>query len=140
MYVMIGPLRRIVAYGAEHSSLGEEAKLAVARLGLRLAPDPSPEETIFIRSDQYSFVRQGIPSLFLVGRSDAEADDALKRWRLERYHMPQDDMSQPMDFESLAGFARVNYLTGYLVANRTRRPSWKPGDFFGERFGKIARP
>jgi hypothetical protein len=140
MYVMVGPLREIIAYGAEHSTLADEAKQATARLGLALVPDPQPEETIFVRSDQYSFVRHGVPSLFLVGSAGAEAAERLKSWRREIYHTPQDDMSQPMDFESLARFARVNYLTGYLVANRTRRPAWNPGDFFGQTFGPRAHP
>jgi hypothetical protein len=83
-------------------------------------------------------VRHGVPALFLVGRSGGEADERLKQWRREIYHSPQDDLSQPMDFESLATFARVNYLTGYLVANRTRRPSWNAGDFFGTHFGTVA--
>ena len=138
MYVMIGPLRQIVAYGGEHSTLGEEARLAVSRLGLTLVPDPSPEENIFVRSDQYSFVRHGVPALFLVGRSGGEAEEKLKTWRRTIYHTPQDDLTQPMDFESLAKFARANYLVGYLVANRTRRPAWNAGDFFGERFGGLA--
>ena len=138
MYVMIGPLREIIAYGAEHSSLAEESRTAVARLGLKLIPDPSPEENIFVRSDQYSFVRHGVPSVFLVGHSGGEADERLKAWRREIYHSPQDDLSQPMDFESLAKFARVNYLVGYLVANRTRRPRWNRGDFFGTHFASVA--
>jgi peptidase M28-like protein len=140
MYVMIGPLRQIIAYGAEHSTLAEEARLAVTRMGLQLVPDPSPEENIFVRSDQYSFVRHGVPAVFLVGHSGGEADEKLKAWRREIYHSPQDDLSQPLDFESLAKFARVNFLVGYLVANRTRKPAWNPGDFFGAHFAAAARP
>ena len=31
----------------------------------RLATDPIPEQVLFIRSDHFSFVRQGVPSLFI---------------------------------------------------------------------------
>src|SRR5579864_4261078 len=54
--LMLWPLRDIIAYGGEHSSLEGVAERAAKRLQLSVSPDPAPEETIFIRSDQYSFV------------------------------------------------------------------------------------
>ena len=135
MYVMIGKLKEVVAYGAEHSTLHRPVQQAATRLGLRVIQDPNPEEVIFVRSDQYSFVRSGVPSLFLVGRSGSEDDDARRTWRRTTYHSPQDDLSQPMDFETLAQFARVNWLVGWIVAQQSARPAWNPDDFFGERFG-----
>ena len=135
MYVMIGRLRQLVAYGAEHSTLQRTAEQAAARLGLKVVPDPSPEEVIFVRSDQYSFVRRGIPSLFIVGRGGPEFEERMKFWRTRIYHSPQDDLSQPMDFESLAQFTRVNWLVAWMVAQQSARPAWNAGDFFGERFG-----
>src|SRR4029453_6380361 len=71
MFVMPHPLRDLIGYGAEHSSLGGIAAKAVERLGLRLSPDPQPEEVIFVRSDQYSFVRRGVPAIFLVHGQDS---------------------------------------------------------------------
>ncbi len=135
MYVMVGKLTDLVGYGAEHSSLGEVASRAARRLGLELVPDPQPEEVIFVRSDQYSFVRIGVPSLFLVGGSGPEGRAARRAWLRTTYHSPQDDLKQPLDLESLAQFARANYLVGHIVANETARPAWKKGDFFGDRFG-----
>jgi len=136
MYVMVGKLQRIVAYGGEHSSLGEIAKRAATQLGLQVIPDPTPEEVIFVRSDQYSFVREGVPSLFMVGRPGVvEAADVTK-WLRTNYHSPQDDLSQPLDLESLAEFTRVHWLAGHMIANQNARPTWKPKDFFGDTFGK----
>ena len=138
MYVMIGRLRQLVAYGAEHSTLQRAAEQAAARLGLKVVADPNPEEVIFVRSDQYSFVRRGIPSLFIVGRGGPEYEERMKTWRTQVYHTPQDDLSQPMDFESLAQFTRANWLVGWIVSQQSARPAWNPGDFFGERFGTAA--
>jgi len=52
------------------------------------------------------------------------------------YHKPNDDMSQAFDFEAGAGHARINFLTGWQVAQETARPAWNPNDFFGDLFGK----
>jgi Zn-dependent M28 family amino/carboxypeptidase len=98
---------------------------------------------LFIRSDQYSFVKQGIPSLFLSsGKKSSDPkinpEEIRKIFLATRYHKPQDDMNQPLDFESGAKFARYSYLLGYIVAQQNERPAWNTSDFFGEHYGKKA--
>jgi hypothetical protein len=137
---MLWPLRDIVAVGAEHSTLARSVQQAVKRLHLETSPDPEPEQVIFIRSDQFSFVQQGIPALFLRGgrKSDdpnIKPKEIVENWLSTRYHQPQDDMQQPgLDFDSAAAFARVAYLCGLYVAEDSVRPQWNPGDFFGTTF------
>ena len=63
-------------------------------------------------------------------------DKIGKRWFATTYHKPQDDMNQPFDFESGVKFARYSFLLGYLVAQKTDKPAWNPGDFFGGHQGK----
>jgi hypothetical protein len=41
-----------------------------------------------------------------------------------------------MDFEGAAALARVNLRIALEVANAPAKPAWKPGDFFGKKFGK----
>lgn len=141
---MLWPLRDVIAYGAEHSTLQAAARRAADRLGIVLSPDPAPEQVLFVRSDQYSFVKQGIPSVFtVVGfRSDDPAVDPAKRWatwEAERYHQPQDDAHQPgLMFNEAVTFAKFNFLVGYLVAQDPARPAWNQGDFFGGLYGKKA--
>jgi hypothetical protein len=53
----------IVALGADHSSLKGEVEDVAHHMGLETSPDPMPEENFCIRSDQYSFVKQGVPAL-----------------------------------------------------------------------------
>jgi Zn-dependent M28 family amino/carboxypeptidase len=106
-----------------------------------------PEEVLFIRSDQYSFVRQGIPSVFLVPgftSSDAEIDGRklfMSHLR-SHYHRPSDDLSRPVHWPSALRFARANVRIAHAIAENSERPAWKPGDFFGEKFGRpaAARP
>ena len=97
---MLWPLQDIIAYGAEHSSLEAVVSKAAARLQLSVSPDPAPEEVLFVRSDQYSFVKQGIPSVSPVAgfkSSDPNINPAAisKNWEQTIYHHPQDDMQQP---------------------------------------------
>ncbi len=143
MFLMLYPLRDVVAFGAEHSSLDRVVREAAGRLGIEVSPDPFPEEVLFIRSDHYSFVQQGVPSIFLtVGLKSADpAVDGKAlwgKWMKEVYHKPGDDMSQAIDFGSGVQFAKLNFLISYRVAQDEKPPSWNPGDFFGDKFGRPA--
>jgi hypothetical protein len=139
---MLWPLQDIVAFGAEHSSLDGVNRRAANRLHLSVSPDPMPEEVVFIRSDQYSFVKQGIPAVFPMPgfKSDDPKIDPVtisKAWEETRYHQPQDDMQQPgLDFDQAVKYAQFVYLFGWLIAQEPARPSWNPNDFFGQRYGK----
>jgi hypothetical protein len=142
--LMLWPLRDIVAFGAEHSSLDAVVKKAAARLGLSESPDPNPEEVVFIRSDQYSFVKQGVPAIFPVPgfKSDdpkIKPADIFKNWELSRYHQPQDDMDQPgLDWDAAVKYARFVFLCGWLITEDSQRPTWNKGDFFGEHYAHPA--
>ena len=140
---LLWPIEDVVARGSEHSTLGIAVREAAARLSLDVSPDPFPELVFFIRSDQYSFVKQGIPSVFpSTGTKSSDPNikpqQMITKWRQTIYHKPQDDMNQAFDFESGAKYARYNFFLGYLVAQKTEKPAWNPGDFFGEHYGKKA--
>lgn len=143
--LLLFPLAEIVAFGGEHSTLGTAVDAAAQAEGLRQAPDPMPEEVAFIRSDQFSFARAGVPGVFLKP-GFASADPAIDgRKRIEdhqrtHYHQPSDDLSRPIDWDAVVRFTRVNARIGAIVANAEARPSWHPGNFFGERFGKPRAP
>lgn len=137
----IVPVKDVVAFGEEHSSLGQIARRVAGQLGLELSPDPFPDEGSFVRSDQYSFVRTGVPCLQMdLGlKSDNAAADAqaeMKKWMVAIYHSPQDDASQPIQYEASARFARFTALVTYFIANDPMRPAWNTDDYFGKRFGR----
>jgi Zn-dependent M28 family amino/carboxypeptidase len=143
MPFLFHPLLDIVPYGAQHSTLNAPVTKAARHLKLEIGTDPIPEQVLFIRSDHFSFVRQGIPSLFIKSgfkTGDSRDGSAINAgYRRDVYHKPTDDMSQPFDFESGANHARLNFLTGWLVAQETDRPKWNNGDFFGKLFGDRNR-
>ncbi len=133
-------LHEIIPTGAEHSSLAVVVERVAAQMDLRVSPDPEPEEVLFIRSDQYSFVRWGVPAVFMnlgleTGEPDRDGAALKDEWRRTRYHQPADDLNQPMDLDAAALFANTNFLLGFHVASDADRPTWNPGDFFGEKFG-----
>ncbi len=143
--LMLWPLQDIVALGAEHSSLDAVIKNAAAHMHLVESPDPEPEEVDFIRSDQYSFVKQGIPAVFPVPgfkSDDPKINPAaiFKNWEQTRYHQPQDDIDQPgLDFNAAAKYARFVFLCGYLITEDPQRPTWNKNDFFGEHYAHRAK-
>ncbi len=140
MVLLLRPLTRIVAIGGEHSPLGPIVERAATLAGIEVVPDPLPAEVVFVRSDQFSFVKQGIPAVFPVSANDGSPEGVAEvaRWRTDHYHSPNDDMSQPFDWPSGAKFTSMAFWAAWLAADTPQAPRWNPGDFFGSRFG--ARP
>jgi polyisoprenoid-binding protein YceI len=135
MFLMLYPVADLVALGGEHTSLGDMAAKAAHDAGFEMSPDPLPEEVRFIRSDQFSFVEEGIPAIHLKPGNksrDAKVDGATltRDWLRKVYHSPADDMNQHFDFDSGARYADTNLRLVRAVANAPEAPSWKKGDFF----------
>ena len=131
----------VIAFGADHSDMKSSVAKAAEKIGLELSPDPMPEQALFTRSDHYSFVKQGIPSVFLVpGFKSADPDiDGSKQFSnflKTNYHKPGDDFSQAFNWKAATKFAEVNYHIGLTLANQAQRSSWNEGDFFGDTFSK----
>lgn len=131
----------IIAYGAEHSSLGRTVREVVQEFGIELTPDPFPEQNIFVRSDHYRFVQQGIPSIFLVTGFNSldnheNARVIFENFLQQRYHKPGDDLSLPIHYGAAARFTRINARIGEKLADEPRRPNWYEGDFFGRIYVK----
>ena len=137
MALPIFPLRSVIALGAEESSLGATAAGVAQSMGLPLVPDPFPDRNSFVRSDQYSFIREGVPALaFKFGfRKDTPEAAIERKWRSERYHAPSDDLSQPVE---RLDAVRLHDFVGELalrVANAPERPGWRTESFF-RRFAR----
>jgi Zn-dependent M28 family amino/carboxypeptidase len=132
MALPIFPLRSVIAMGAEESSLGADAAAVGKSMGLPLVPDPFPDRNSFTRSDQYSFIRQGVPSLaFKFGfAKDGPEAEIERNWRSTRYHAPSDDLDQLVQRQDAI---RLNDYVGALAlhaANAPRRPQWLQQSFF----------
>jgi Zn-dependent M28 family amino/carboxypeptidase len=128
----------VIAFGAEHSTLGPIVERAAARMNVALTPDPLPEQGLFTRSDHYMFVREGIPSVFLMTGFRGEGERRFRDFLANTYHTPRDDISLPFDWQAAARFAELNYLIAREIADSPQAPLWYRGSFFGETFAPRA--
>jgi len=126
------PLKSLIVLGLDESDLGDDIRAVGSRAGLSILPDPQPKRNTFIRSDQYSFIREGIPALALkVGFQAGSPEEATqKKWLTERYHAPSDDLQQPIDRQTMEGFDAAFTQLVLAVADRDSRPKWKDSSFF----------
>ncbi len=137
MFLPIIPMKVITAYGLNESDLGDDLKEAAKQWGIPVQPDPQPLRNIFIRSDQYSFVRVGVPAImFDIGAEAGSADQkVLEQWLKERYHNRTDDTKQPVNLETAAKYEDVFRTMTVEVADKEQKPEWKSESFF-KRFAK----
>jgi len=129
----------VIAFGAEHSTLGETVREAAQSYATELSPDPFPEQNIFVRSDHYRFVQQGIPSVFLVTGMQSrdgtvDTQPIFEGFLQDHYHKPSDDLNLAINYKAAAKFTRINAKIGELLANDPDRPAWNEGDFFGRTY------
>lgn len=133
----------VVAYGAEHTNIATYVAAAAGDMGVKLSPDPVPEETIFVRSDHYAFVQKGVPAVMLATGYGGEGAAAWGKFLSTNYHQPSDDTKLPIRWGQGAKFAALNWRIMERIANATEVPRWYQGDYFGNRFApntpKIAR-
>jgi Zn-dependent M28 family amino/carboxypeptidase len=101
-------------------------------MGIKVQPDPEPVRNVFVRSDQYNFIRHGVPSVMLAfGNEKGSKEEAIeKKWLTERYHAPSDDLNQSVDKQAAGTFNAFVETLIERLANRDARPSWKPNSFF----------
>jgi len=137
MFLPLFPLKILTVFGLEESDLGRQVRAVAEPMGIRVQSDPEPQRNIFIRSDQYNFIRHGVPSLMLaVGYDKGSPEAAIaKQWLTERYHAPSDDIHQPVDLKAAADFNKVVLKLAEAVANQDARPKWNSDSFF-RRFAK----
>ena len=137
MFLPLFPLHSVTVYGLNESDLGEDIRTVARAHGVRVQDDQEPERNIFIRSDQYSFIRRGIPALAMkVGFEKGSPEEKIaKTWLKERYHAPADDLKQPVDLECAARFDELLRALAEAVADRPERPHWYPSSFF-KRFAE----
>lgn len=138
MPILLYDFQDLIAFGAEHSTLGPIAERAAARAGVKLSPDPLPQENLFTRSDHYRFVQAGVPSIFLMTGFAGEGATKFQHFLKTDYHKVSDQIDLPFNWDAGAKFARINYLIAREIADAPEAPRWYQGSFFGDKFAKDA--
>lgn len=139
MPVLLYDFTDVIAFGANHSSLGAAVQRAGAQIGVALAADPLPEEGLFTRSDHYRFVREGVPSVFLMTGFGNGGDKQFTGFLATHYHKVTDDTKLPIDWAAGAKFARINYLIAKEIADAPTAPTWNKESFFNPANGAGKR-
>ncbi len=126
------PLHLLTALALDETSLGAAATQVGAMMGIRLRPDPEPERNLLRRADHYPFLRAGVPAIgFIFGyEPGTDAERRYREWYQVRYHRPQDDLTQPIDFDAAAKFNSFFYQLAEMVANADARPAFTSGGRF----------
>jgi Zn-dependent M28 family amino/carboxypeptidase len=132
MFLPIVPLKFLKILGLEESELGTQAAAVAKSMGITPIADPEPLRNAFIRSDQYSFIKQGVPAVKIdVGFELGTPEQKIfKDWLTNRYHAPSDDINQPVNLETAARYLEFTRRLLVDTANAPRRPSWNPASFF----------
>ena len=136
MPVLLYDFKDIVAFGSDQSTIGITVEAALKSEGLSLSPDPIPEQGIFRRSDHYSFVKRGIPSVFLLTGFANGGEQVFENFMSNVYHTVGDNLSQPIDWSMAARFARVNFAVTKALADADQRPLWYEDSPIGRQFAK----
>jgi Zn-dependent M28 family amino/carboxypeptidase len=139
MFLPIVPLKILTIYGLAESDMGDMAREVAQSLGVQVQADPEPQRNGFIRSDQYNFIRHGVPALAMgVGFEKGSPEQAIfKNWLTQRYHAPSDDLDQPVDLAAAGKYEEIVKALMMRTANDPGRPQWKGNSFF-RRYAPMA--
>lgn len=132
MPILLYDFTDVVAFGAEHSTMGEAVARAGRTMGVALAEDPLPQEGLFTRSDHYRFVQEGVPSVFLMTGFANGGREKFTHFLATHYHKVSDQLSLPIDWKTGAKFARINYEIAREIADAPQAPRWYSDSFFGK--------
>ena len=138
MPIHTGDFETVVAHGAEHSTLGRQIDAALADFSVKRVDDPAPEEVYFVRSDHYSFVKAGIPSVNLDPLPLPDEQDVYDDFLENRYHKLGDQLGQPLDWDAAAKFAWMNYLITRSMTDDDATPMWYSDSYFGNSLAPDA--
>jgi Zn-dependent M28 family amino/carboxypeptidase len=132
MFLPIVPLKVLTVYGLAESDMGDTAREVAQSLGVQVQPDPEPQRNAFIRSDQYNFIRHGIPALAMgVGFEPGSPEQqTFKNWLTQRYHAPSDDVDQPVDLAAAGKYEEIVRALAIKTSDEAQRPQWKANSFF----------
>lgn len=133
-----GPVKVLVGYGTEHSTLGTLMNDVAVASGIQVIPDPMPEAKAFYRSDHYLFVKKGIPALMILGAPTGPTKtwtDRLKKWSKTDYHQPTDVVRPDWDWSGPRTIASLMLVMGLRIANDETMPSWLPTSVFNRERG-----
>ena len=119
------PLKILTEEGLSSSTLGPLSRQVAGSLGIEIRPDSEPERNLAHRADNSPFLEAGVPAIgFIFGYDPGtDAERRYREWYTVRYHRPQDDLTQPVDFDAARAFDTFFYKLVEAVASTPTRPT-----------------
>ncbi|MDN4753202.1 M20/M25/M40 family metallo-hydrolase [Porphyromonadaceae bacterium W3.11] len=127
----LGRMKDVTITGFGQSELDQYVERLAQDQDRYIAPEPSPENGMYYRSDHFSFAKVGIPSLFIKGWQDSREHG--KEWAREQvlhywetaYHKPADEFDpQTADLSGNVEDAKLFFKIGWQLANEDAFPVW----------------
>ena len=131
-----GRTRDLGFVGLGRTSLDPILSGVARALGRTLRGDPAPELGLFYRSDQLSFARAGIPVVAVepghdfLGRAAGYGIRLMETFEAERYHQPQDELTDDWNLEGAVEDLRFLFHAVRVIADAPALPTWRAGDEF----------
>ncbi|WP_127020865.1 M28 family metallopeptidase [Rheinheimera mangrovi] len=141
-----GPMRDVMVFGYGSSELEPIlAKYAKAQ-NRYIAPEPTPQDGFYYRSDHFNLAKKGVPMLYARGGIDSVAHG--KDWGLQQrknyvtdyYHKVNDEFDPNWDLRGSQQDLFLFYQVGLEVANSQSWPNWLPGKEFKAIRDKSLQP
>ena len=135
---IMGLTRDFVPLGAERSTLKGVVEQVARERGMKVSPDPRPEQGSFYRSDHFPFARVGVPSISMkegndfVGRPAGWGEQQFKAYNTAHYHQPSDEYSDSWDFKGMIQMAEISLAIGRRIGDMDSMPRFNPGDEFAK--------
>jgi hypothetical protein len=129
------PLTILTAEAVNDTTLGETARSVATPMHVEIRPDAEPERGLLRRADQFPFLAAHVPAIsFIFGYDpNTDAERRYREWYQVRYHRPQDDLTQPMNFDAAVRFNTFFYRLIETIANAPKRPAILSGSQFEEK-------
>ena len=123
------PLKALTMHGITDTTLAGNVRRVAGAMGIEVRPDLEPERNLNQRTDHFPFLRMGVPATNFVFAFDpgSESEVSYREWYQSRYHRPQDDMGQPLDWVAARDMNLFFYRLTEDVANDPVRPSFVAG-------------
>ncbi len=122
--------------GSERTTFYPVVEATAKAHGLEIKPDSNPGAGYFYRSDHFSMARVGVPAFSVnagqkwKGHTLEWGQQQNKEFTAKRYHQPDDEYREDMDFSSGRDIARFGFALGWKAASAAQGIAWLPGDEF----------
>lgn len=130
-----GRTKDVSIIGVGHSEMEDHFRKEVEKQGRYVSPDPDPET--YFGSDHLSFAKAGIPGLFFSRGTDylngGKEYEEVVREKYYGYHVPSDEYNEAWRFDGTIEDMQLIFNVGYMLANSSIYPKWKPTSEFDSR-------